>query len=150
MKKVLLDTSVILHYMRDDDLAKKIEAKYNLLNDPGKIVLFTAITIGEIAGFFLRNSYGAKQTERWNKLLEKAFILNVDGKDKKLMEAYGEIQAFCQNNHPTLSPGKSITIGQNDMWIAAIAHITKATLFSKDPDFDHLNGVFIELVRVEK
>jgi tRNA(fMet)-specific endonuclease VapC len=150
MKKILLDTSVILHYMRDDDLARKIEAKYNLLNDPNKIVLFSAISIGEIEGFFLRNNYGAKQTERWNRLLEKAIILNIDGKDKKLMKAYAEIQAFCQNNHPTLSSGKSKTIGQNDIWIAAIAHVLNATLFTLDKDFDHLKGVFIDLVRIDK
>ncbi len=150
MKKVLLDTSVILHYMRNDDLASQIEEDYNLLNDAGKIVLFGVITIGEIQGFFLRKNYGSKQTENWNKLLEKAIILNIDGKDKKLMQAYAEIQAYSQNNHPTLKPGKSNTIGQNDIWIAAIAHVTNATLFTKDPDFDHLKGVFIDVVKVEK
>lgn len=150
MKKVLLDTSVILHYMRDDNLARNVEAEYNLLSDSGKITLFSAITIGEIEGFFLRKNYGVKQTERWNKLLEKAIVLNIDGKDKKLMQAYAEIQAYCQNNHPILKAGQSKTIGQNDLWIAAIAHVTKATLFTKDPDFDHLKGVFIDVVKVEK
>jgi tRNA(fMet)-specific endonuclease VapC len=150
MKKILLDTSVILHYMRDDNLARKIEAEYNLLTDSGKITLFSAITIGEIAGFFLRNNYGVRQTERWSRLLEKAIILNIDGKDKKLMQAYAQIQAYSQNNHPTLKPGKSNTIGQNDIWIAAIAHVTKATLFTKDQDFDQLKDVFIDVVKVEK
>lgn len=112
--------------------------------------MFCAITIGEIEGFFLRKNYGAPQTERWNRLLEKAIILNIDGKDKRLMKAYAEIQAYCQNNHPTLKPGKSNTIGQNDRWIAAIAHVTNSTLFTKDPDFNHIKGNFIHLVKVEK
>ncbi|EIM78567.1 twitching motility protein PilT [Nitritalea halalkaliphila LW7] len=148
MKRVLLDTSVILHYMRDDELSRNLEATYHLVSDPSKIILLTAISIGEIEGFFLRKSYGVKQTERWRKLVEKSIILNIDGKDNKLMKAYAEIQAFCQSNHPALKPGKSKTIEQNDMWIAAIAHVTQATLFSKDSDFEHLNGVFVDLVRV--
>ncbi|NHE57936.1 type II toxin-antitoxin system VapC family toxin [Cyclobacterium plantarum] len=150
MKKVLLDTSVLLHYMRNDDLARRTEDTYHLLSDPVKIILFSAITIGEIEGFFLRNKYGAKQSERWDKLLGKAIVLNIDGKDKKLMKAYAEIQAYCQNNHPTLKAGQSKTIGQNDMWIAAIAYVTKATLYTKDADFEHLKGVFIDVVRVGK
>lgn len=150
MKKVILDTSVLLHYMRNDALAKELEATHNLLNDPGKIVLLSAISIGEIEGFFLRYNYGVKQTANWNNLLDKSIVLNIDGKDKNLMKAYAEIQAFCQNNHPILKPGKSNIIGQNDMWIAAIAHVTNSTLFTKDSDFDHLKGVFIDLVKVEK
>lgn len=149
MKKVLLDTSVILHYMRDDELSRKIEATHHLVSDPGKLVLLTAINIGEMEGFFLRKGYGEKQTARWKRLIDKAIILNVDGKDAKLMKAYAEIQAFCQNNHPTLKSGNSKTIGQNDMWIAAIANVTQSTLFTKDPDFDHLKGVFVELVKIE-
>lgn len=88
MKKVLLDTSVILHYMRDDELSRKLEATHHLVSDPGKIVLLTAISIGEIEGFFLRKNYGVKQTERWRKLIDKAIILSIDGKDNKLMKAY--------------------------------------------------------------
>lgn len=93
--------------------------------------MFSAITIGEIEGFYLRYNYGAKQTENWEMLLGKAFILNIDGKEKKLIKTYAEIQAYCQNNHPTLKPGKSKTIGQIDMWIAAIVYVTKSILLLK-------------------
>jgi tRNA(fMet)-specific endonuclease VapC len=148
MRKILLDTSVILHFMRDDEIARKVEDDHHLLTDPSTIVLLTSINVGEIEGFFLRHNYGPKKTERWRKLLEKSIILNIDGRDEKLMKAYAEIQAYCQNNHPKLKARKSKTIGQNDLWIAALAHVTEAKLFTKDPDFDHLNEVFIDLVKV--
>lgn len=135
--------------MRDDKIARKIEDDHHLLTDPSTIVLLSSINVGEIEGFFLRHNYGPKQTERWRKLLEKSIILNIDGREEKLMKAYAEIQAYCQNNHPKLKAGKSKIIGQNDMWIAALAHVTEAKLFTKDPDFDHLNGVFIDLVKVK-
>lgn len=150
MRKVLLDTSVILHYMRDDATSRKIEETHHLLSDPTTIVLISAVSVAEIEGFFLRHSYGSKQTERWSKLLEKSIILNIDGRDERLMKAYAEIQAYCQNNHPKLKPGKSQNIGQNDIWIAAIAFVVGAILFSKDEDFAHLDGVFIDWVPVGK
>ncbi|MCE7054807.1 type II toxin-antitoxin system VapC family toxin [Algoriphagus sp. AGSA1] len=149
MRKVLLDTSVILHYMRGDETFRKVEEDYNLLNDPSRIILISAISIGEIAGFFLRRGYGNKQTERWRKLLEKSITLSIDGKDENLMEAFAELQAYSQNNHPTLSAGKSRTIGQNDLWIAATAKTIGATLFTKDPDFEHFHEVFFTIVKVE-
>ncbi|UZD23928.1 type II toxin-antitoxin system VapC family toxin [Algoriphagus halophytocola] len=149
MRKVLLDTSLILHYMRGDATYSRVEEEYNLLTDPGTIILLSAISIGEIEGFFLRKNYGQKQTERWRKLLEKSIILSIDGRDEKLMQAYAEIQSYCQNNHPTLNAGKSKTIGQNDMWIAATASVINAILFTKDKDFVHLKEEFIDLVKID-
>jgi len=37
-------------------------------------------------------------------------------------------------------------MGKNDLWIAATAHVTGATLLTTDKDFDHLDPQF--LVRV--
>ncbi len=149
MRKLLLDTSVILHYMRGDSTFQKIEEEHNLLTDPSCIILISAISIGEIEGFFLRRGYGPKQTERWRKLLEKSITLSIDGMDDKLMKAFAEIQAYSQNNHPSLNPGKSRTIGQNDLWIAATTHAVGATLLTKDSDFEHFHEVFFTVIKVE-
>ncbi|MFC5624561.1 type II toxin-antitoxin system VapC family toxin [Algoriphagus winogradskyi] len=149
MKKILLDTSLILHYMRGDATFRKVEEEHHLLTDPGSIILLSAISIGEIEGFFLRKDYGEKQTERWRKLLEKSIILSIDGRDEKLMQAYAAIQGYCQNNHPRLNAANSKIIGQNDMWIAATTYVINATLFTKDKDFVHLKDVFIKLVTID-
>jgi predicted nucleic acid-binding protein len=39
--------------------------------------------------------------------------------------------------------------GKNDIWIAATAHAGKATLITTDGDFDHLNGRFITVVKLD-
>ena len=39
---------------------------------------------------------------------------------------------------------------QNDLWIAATAHETRATLLSTDKDFDHLNRVWIRFAYVDQ
>ncbi len=149
MRKLLLDTSVILHYMRGDSTFQKIEEEHNLLTDPSCIILISAISIGEIEGFFLRRGYGPKQTDRWKYLLEESITLSIDAKDDGLMKAFAEIQAYSQNNHPSLNPGKSRTIGQNDLWIAATAHAVGATLMTKDSDFEHFSEVFFKVIKID-
>jgi tRNA(fMet)-specific endonuclease VapC len=135
--------------MRGDSTFQKIEEEHKLLNDPSCIILISAISVGEIEGFFLRRGYGPKQTERWRKLLEKSIMLSIDGKDDKLMKAFAEIQAYSQNNHPSLNPGKSKTIGQNDLWIAATTYSIGASLLTKDSDFEHFSEVFFKVIKID-
>ena len=40
-------------------------------------------------------------------------------------------------------------MGKNDIWIAATAHASKATLLSTDKDFDHLDGVWLKRLYVD-
>jgi predicted nucleic acid-binding protein len=42
----------------------------------------------------------------------------------------------------------SNTVGKNDLWIAATAHITHSTLVSTDGDFDHFDGVFVDVIKL--
>ena len=39
-------------------------------------------------------------------------------------------------------------MGKNDLWIAAIAHVTGATLVTTDKDFDQLAGKFVTRISV--
>jgi len=62
-----------------------------------------------------------------------------------IYEAYADIDAYSQSNHPTLSLPQGMTarnMGKNDLWIAATAHILRATLVTTDKDFDHLQHFF--------
>lgn len=40
-------------------------------------------------------------------------------------------------------------MGKNDLWIAATASVLKTKLLTTDMDFDHLDGVFLDLERVK-
>lgn len=40
-------------------------------------------------------------------------------------------------------------MGKNDLWIAAAAHVTGATLLTTDADFDHLRDRFVTLERID-
>ena len=39
---------------------------------------------------------------------------------------------------------------EHDIWIAATAYDYKAALVSADKDFNHLNGVWIEVIYVDQ
>ena len=56
----------------------------------------------------------------------------------ELLAAYVEIDTF--------SNGKSM--GKNDLWIAATAHVTGANLVTLDKDFDHLDNQFFILEKI--
>jgi len=40
-------------------------------------------------------------------------------------------------------------MGKNDLWIAATAAITESKLMTTDGDFDHLNGIYLDLIKIE-
>ena len=65
-------------------------------------------------------------------------IVDVSIGAPELLDAYVEIDCY--------STGKSM--GKNDLWIAATAKVTNATLVTTDGDFDHLNGSHIQLAKV--
>jgi predicted nucleic acid-binding protein len=40
-------------------------------------------------------------------------------------------------------------MGKNDLWIAAVAHVTQAGLMTTDNDFDHLHPLHLTLIRID-
>jgi tRNA(fMet)-specific endonuclease VapC len=53
-----------------------------------------------------------------------------------IIAAYAEIDDYSRR--------QGISMGKNDVWIAATAHVTGARLLTTDKDFDHLQSVFLE------
>ncbi len=68
-----------------------------------------------------------------------------------LIDKYADIDAFSQRKLPHLSPQPPTprNMSKNDLWIAATASVLNARLLTTDRDFDHLDQVFLELIRVE-
>ena len=62
------------------------------------------------------------------------------------------MDAYSKHKDPVRKYPKgysSITVGKNDLWIAATAYVTNSKLVTTDNDFDHLNRVFIYLIKPE-
>jgi tRNA(fMet)-specific endonuclease VapC len=144
MKRYVLDTSTLLHYIRGKTQFENIESDLGLLKND-VIPILSSVTIGEIEAFVQRQNWGEPKLKRMKSLLDKMFIVDINAKDEKLMQAYATLWNYSKNALPDNPFGKSIGIGQNDVWIAATALAANAVLVSTDNDFNHLENSFLTI-----
>ncbi len=145
MRRYLLDTGILVHYARQSSLYKQIEAEEKL-TDPDCMPLISVVSQAEILSFAIQRSWGTKKIQLIQSLLSKVMIIDINSGDANLIQAYAEIDAFSKGKLPGKPLGTSaISIGKNDLWIAATAKVTDAILLTIDGDFDHLNKTFIEV-----
>lgn len=142
MRKFVLDTNILLHYVRQSELAQEVERELNLISQ-NAIPMNASVSIGEMEGFMQRQEWGQAKINRLKKLVEKIAVIDIAAADDQLMNAYATLWNYSKNALPGDKLGKSIGIGQNDVWIAALAHTAKAALVTTDGDFDHLNDKWI-------
>lgn len=142
MRKFVLDTCILLHYIRQNDRAKKVEDRLNLLGSDA-VLIISSVTVGEIEGFVQRQNWRPRKMKQMKKLLEKLVAIDIMATDYQLMQSYATLWNYSKNALAGNKLGQSIGIGQNDVWIAALAKTAKAELVTTDADFDHLNGKWI-------
>lgn len=146
--RFVLDTNIILLYLRDSDAKNKIESEFKLFSNKNDIII-SVVTVGEIRSIAKRNKWGTKRLKAVNNLLEKLIIVGVNFKE--LIEAYAEIDTFSQGKHDSLVLNSSSrNMGKNDIWIASTAIVTKSKLMSTDKDFIHLNRILLEFILIDK
>ena len=143
----ILDTNILLIYLRNGRFANYINKKYNPLELINKAII-SVVTVGEIKSIALRNNWGE---ERQNKLIEftKQFLI-ADINVETIIRRYAEIDTFSQgrlHNRPLLTSARNL--GKNDLWIAATASVLDATLLTTDKDFIHLNNEFFKLEYID-
>lgn len=142
MRKYVLDTNILLHYVRQNDLTQKVESQLNLLGKDA-VPMIASVTIGEIEGFVQRQQWRQEKIKRLKKLVGKLAVIDIAAADDQLMRAYATLWNYSKNALPGDKLGRSIGIGQNDVWIAALARTAKAELLTTDGDFEHLNDKWI-------
>lgn len=148
MAYVVLDTSIIVHILKDSQTSKKVVEELDLLD--GKVTpVISSVTKGELLSFAKQRQWGDKRIELLDKFLQLIVFIDINFTSEDLQTAYANIDAFSKRK--ITSPkgeflsGSAITMGKNDLWIAATAHVLKAPLASTDNDFNHLNDIFIQL-----
>lgn len=142
MKRYVLDTSILLHYIRESKLSLQIEEHIHIMSRES-VPLIASVTVGELEGFMQRQNWGEKKITQLKRVLSKVLVVDITGHDKKLMKSYATLWNYSKNALPENKLGKSIGIGQNDVWIAALTKTSGAELVTTDGDFDHLNGSWI-------
>jgi tRNA(fMet)-specific endonuclease VapC len=133
---VLLDTSVVLHLLRGNKTAQRIDGELGL-RARAERPLISLVTIGEALAFARYRSWGSDRTTRLEAYLRELVV--VDIQSRAVLQKYAELHTWL------VRQGR--TVGDNDVWIAATAAATSALLVTTDADFDPLNP---EHVRVRR
>lgn len=129
----LLDTNILLAYVRRSMLFAWIEANYALTTS-APTPSISIVTEGEMRALALRLAWGAAKVQRLNQLLSLFIIVPLP--HRNIIDAYARIDHYCVQN--------GLVVGKNDLWIAATAHVTGATILTTDRDFDPLHGLFLQ------
>ncbi len=135
----LLDTSVLLAFIRAGELGQRIEEQFQLRNSPFRPLL-SVISAGEIHALAKRFGWGRAKINSMTTLLDELVWVSIDAEE--IIDAYSDVYLACEP--------KGKTIGQNDMWIAATARATGAVLLTTDKDFDHLEGRLINRIWIDQ
>ena len=129
----LLDTNIILHYARRSRIQERIEPQYRLLS--GKEVPLTSfVSEAEARSLAQYRGWGDPALQQLSFVMGSLRLVPIDAPG--ILDAYVEIDGFSRR--------QGIKMGKNDLWIAATAQVSGATLLTTDMDFDHLDGVLLE------
>ena len=152
MKRFLLDTGLLLGFARRAKWAIRARAEFNLGDQ--EVMVFTSIICkGEILALAEKNGWGSKKRTHLEKVLNE--IPTLDISTRTILDAYARIDAWThgkpvtspQNTPP---PKPAVTMTQNDLWIAATAHVSGAALLSTDKDFSHLDNIWLKFIYISQ
>lgn len=145
--RYLLDTNIILTYLRDNQQARNLETDLQLMSGEHDLV-YSVVSIGELKSIAKRNNWGEKRINNMIDMLNDFLISDVNV--EAILERYAEIDAFSQGKLANLkSTFSARNMGKNDIWIAATASFLKMPLITTDKDFQHLENTFLELIVID-
>lgn len=133
----LLDSNIFVHLVRDDVVGKRLKTDRQLLMRD-VIPAYCIVTEGEIRSLAYQFNWGSEKVDRMRYLLE--YFRRIPIETPEVIEAYAVLDAD--------SKSRGINMGKNDLWIAAVAHVTGFDLVTTDQDFDHLHDEYITRVLV--
>lgn len=124
----LLDTNILVHYVRQTTCGAAVENNYRLSAGP-VVPAICIVTRGEAMSLATQWSWGAGKRAHLDALI--GHFSEIDISAAGVVDAYAELDAWSK------SVGRQM--GKNDLWIAAVAKVGLLTLLTTDGDFDHLH-----------
>ncbi len=147
MKRLLLDTNILIQLVRGNNTAKEVKAFVEKLTDPQ--IFISVVNIAESESLVVQWNWNMNKVDVLKKIIENIITIDIEQNNKPILDAYVSIDAFSQGKIPAPSGqplnSSSRNMGKNDLWIAATAHAMDALLLTTDSDFDHLHDVFFEV-----
>lgn len=150
MARYILDTGIIVGYLRASGYAALVEKQYAPFTPPN-IAAISVVSVGELYSLATQFAWGEEKRKSLRELLRK--IPRIDIHDEEIIQRYAEVDSFSQGKNPSKPLPLGLTsrnMGKNDLWIAATAAVLNATLITTDQHFEHLNGVFLSVVYIDQ
>lgn len=125
----LLDTGIVLLANRASHTSKVIDSQFSLSASSFRPAI-CEVSVGELLAFANANHWGAERNAELMGRLKSSLVLPIS--HPGVHQRWADMQSTLQ--------GAGITVGQNDMWIAATASVTGLTVLTTDKDFKHLSA----------
>ena len=135
---LLLDTNIVIFLVRGGAVGAALDSRFQLRARPDR-PLVSVVTLGEALAFAQKHSWGSPRIGRLRELMRE--LVPVDIRAQPVLDRYAEIDTFLSRSGRALS--------DNDVWIAACASATEATLLTTDRDFDPLADQYLDRVWVD-
>jgi predicted nucleic acid-binding protein len=134
-----------MSFVKNEQFRQYFKSKYGQQENS---LFASVVTEGELDSLIMQHKWGRNKRFMLDTLFSITVIAPI--KTEEIIKAYAEIDAYSQGKHPTLNlPTSARNMGKNDVWIAATASALELTLITTDKDFDHLNGVFLNVVWID-
>lgn len=152
MSRFLLDTNMLLGFTRKAEWAQWTYEHFNL-GAESTMVFTSIICRGELLALAEKNGWQAQSRQKLVEVLNR--FPTVDINKDIILERYASLDTWTHGKvlsdiSRPVPPKPAISMKQNDLWIAATASATGATLITTDKDFDHLHGVWLNRVFINQ
>lgn len=134
----LLDTNILVHFVRSDAVWRRVRANYSLM-----VVQptphYSVVTGGELRSLAHQFGWAAAKVSQMHFAFNYFRRVSLD--DNAVLEAFAAIDSYAKRiGRP---------MGENDVWIAATAHVMGAKLLTTDRDFDIISPTFIDRIWID-
>lgn len=144
--RYILDTDIVLIYLRRNQMAKNLESSLQLMAGKNKLTV-SVVTRGELKSIALQNKWGRKKIAQMLEMLNDFGVLDVNMEE--IIERYAEIDTYSQGKLEGSTVNfSSRNMGKSDLWIAATASVYDLKLVTTDRDFRHLKNEYIQLEEI--
>jgi predicted nucleic acid-binding protein len=122
----LLDTNILLHWVRGSRQSEVIERQCKLSNSQFR-PLICEVSLGEMRTFARSVKWGPEKIERLRRVEQQLAVVDIS--DPRVLDGYAELSTMAKQS------GLAIFNAKNDLWIAAAALATRSHLLTMDRDF---------------
>jgi predicted nucleic acid-binding protein len=149
MSYLVLDTDVISGIIKQDPVIVQALQR-DFAPSATRTYATSIVTRAELNVMVYFNSWGQKRAQLLEKLLAQCLEIPIASDD--MVAAFAELEAFRRNKPVAGRPhlGRSVAMGENDLWIAATTYVLGAELLTLDGDFAHLNGVYFPVHQLSR